>query len=131
MNKSIIDYGIIKADIRFKLVIGETAIGPGKIRLLEKIVKFGSVSAAARDMDMNVRRAQYLIKTLNDVFNADVIKTTIGGRAGGNSALTALGQELINQYHLLNTAITKSTELQVKKIPEIILNSINQKGHRI
>jgi len=127
MNKGTIKQHNIKADIRFKLVIGETAIGPGKIRLLEKIADCGSVSAAARSMEMNVRRAQYLIKTLNDVLNADVIQTKIGGRAGGHSCLTALGKELINQYHVLNATIIKNTEQQINNLPEIILDCIDHK----
>jgi molybdate transport system regulatory protein len=47
-----------------------TAIGPGKIRLLEHIDETGSISAAGRAMKMSYRRAWLLVDELNGTFKA-------------------------------------------------------------
>jgi len=115
------------ADIRFKLIIGDAAIGPGKIRLLEKIRQLGSVSAAARHMDMNVRRAQYLIKTLNDTLGRDVLETASGGRKGGHSMLSGVGKHLIRQYHQIDADIRKVTNGHLQSLPDALLEPVNDK----
>src|SRR6185295_5307090 len=43
----------------------EGRIGPGKIRLLENIRQFGSISAAGRAMDMSYKRAWDLVDEIN------------------------------------------------------------------
>ena len=40
-------------------------IGPGKIDLLEQIAAFGSISAAARGMDMSYKHAWDLVEELD------------------------------------------------------------------
>lgn len=75
-----------------------SAIGPGKIRLLEHLRDTGSISAAGRAMDMSYRRAWLLIDTLNHVFREPVVTTKLGGKAGGGAALTPFGEALIRNY---------------------------------
>lgn len=43
----------------------EIAMGPGKADLLDAIAREGSISAAARAMDMSYRRAWLLVDTMN------------------------------------------------------------------
>jgi molybdate transport system regulatory protein len=86
------------AALRFKIRIGGGVIGPGKVRLLEEIAEARSISAAAREMGMNYRRAQYLLKTLKDGLGGDVVKTAVGGSKGGGASLTPLGQAIVDEY---------------------------------
>src|SRR5260221_8407224 len=74
------------------------AVGPGKIRLLELVRDTGSISAAGRAMDMSYRRAWLLIDALNKAFRQPVVKTKLGGKAGGGALLTRFGEELIRNY---------------------------------
>jgi molybdate transport system regulatory protein len=53
----------------------------------------GSISAAAREMDMAYRHAWVLIDDLNRCFGKDVVETRKGGRSGGGARLTRLGEE--------------------------------------
>ncbi len=46
----------------------EVRLGPGKVRLLELIAETGSISAAARQMEMSYRRAWLLIDEVNGIF---------------------------------------------------------------
>lgn len=74
------------------------AIGPGKIALLEKMRDCGSLSQAARDLDMSYRRAWQLLNSLNQSFREPLVLTAIGGSGGGGSTLTALGESIITSY---------------------------------
>ena len=55
-------------------------IGPGKIELLEQIAAFGSISAAARNMDMSYKRAWDLVEEMNRLFGKPVVSAQTGGR---------------------------------------------------
>ncbi len=74
------------------------AIGPGKIALLEKMRDCGSLSQAARELDMSYRRAWQLLSSLNQAFRAPVVLTTVGGSGGGGATLTKMGEALILAY---------------------------------
>lgn len=74
------------------------AIGPGKIALLEKMLESGSLSQAARELDMSYRRAWQLLDTMNRIFRTPLVKTSIGGAGGGGAVLTELGQSVITAY---------------------------------
>jgi molybdate transport system regulatory protein len=80
-----------------------SAIGPGKIRLLEHVDETGSISAAARAMDMSYRRAWLLIDELNSIFKQRVTVAEHGGRAGGGAKLTAFGRDLVRHYREMET----------------------------
>lgn len=81
------------------------AVGPGKIRLLELVRDTGSISAAARTLDMSYRRAWLLIDDMNQLFREPVISASVGGRKGGGAELTAFGATLIEQYRALETEL--------------------------
>ena len=87
--------------VRFKLHIGEDAIGPGKIDLLRGIDTEGGISSAARKMGITFRRAWYLIDTVNSAFGRPVVTTEVGGAGGGGARLTDLGRDLIEHYDAL------------------------------
>jgi len=76
----------------------EQRIGPGKVRLLELVGETGSISAAAREMDMSYRRAWLLIDEMNRMFKEPVIAAVTGGPHGGGADLTDLGQNVIATY---------------------------------
>jgi molybdate transport system regulatory protein len=86
------------SDIRVRFLHPSGAIGPGKIALLEAIDRTGSISAAARALDMTFRRAWFLVETMNSAFREPVVRTSVGGREGGGAGLTPLGQEVVARY---------------------------------
>lgn len=94
--------------IRPRIYLGpELMIGPGKIALLKAVRETGSISAAARQMGMNYKRAWYLLDTLNQGFHQPVVEATQGGRGGGGTRLTALGETLIVSYEAIEAACIK------------------------
>ena len=91
----------MRARVQFRLRIlrGEDiAIGPGKVELLEAIRATGSITAAARSLDMSYRRAWLLVDTMNRCFRKPVVEAEAGGKRGGGSALTPLGEEIVARY---------------------------------
>jgi molybdate transport system regulatory protein len=79
----------------------EQRIGPGKVRLLECVAETGSISAAAREMDMSYRRAWLLIDAMNRMFKEPVIAAVTGGAHGGGAQVTELGQNVIATYRAI------------------------------
>ncbi|MCP4615066.1 MAG: LysR family transcriptional regulator [Bradyrhizobium sp.] len=76
----------------------EGRIGPGKIRLLENIHQFGSISAAGRAMDMSYKRAWDLVDEINRICNQPAVERQTGGKNGGGAALTPFGLSLVARY---------------------------------
>jgi molybdate transport system regulatory protein len=101
-----------KASLRIELG-PEERFGPGKIRLLELVGTTGSISAAAREMDMSYRRAWLLIDEMNRIFKEPVVAAVTGGAHGGGATLTALGEKLIGIYRGIER---DSTALAMRKI---------------
>ncbi len=86
------------AELRVKVRLSGGVIGPGKIALLEHVAREGSISAAARCMDMSFRRAWHLIGSLDEALGRPVLETEVGGSGGGGARLTAFGRELVARY---------------------------------
>ena len=84
--------------VRTKLFVANETIGIGKIRLLKLVGETGSISAAARQMGMNYRRAWFLIDSMQSGFADPILLTERGGKGHGGASLTQLGFELINRY---------------------------------
>lgn len=85
--------------IRLHIHVGsEHSLGPGKAALLEAIRETGSISAAARSLEMAYRHAWELVDDLNAGFAPGVVETAAGGRAGGGARLTPFGEELLARF---------------------------------
>ncbi|ESY68393.1 winged helix-turn-helix domain-containing protein [Mesorhizobium sp. B283B1A] len=79
-------------------------IGPGKIELLEQIASFGSISAAARGMEMSYKHAWDLVEDMNRVFGKPLVSAQTGGRKGGGAQLTAVGLAVVSRFRAIERA---------------------------
>lgn len=77
---------------------GETYIGYGRVILLERIKKYGSISMAARSMDMSYRHAWELVESMNRLSKKRLVETSTGGRGGGGAIVTAEGEKVIELF---------------------------------
>ena len=91
-------------------------IGPGKAALLESIRSTGSISAAARAMGMDYKRAWLLIDSLNRAFTTPAVERATGGTGGGGAVLTPLGVDLITRYRKLEAAAAKLAAADLKEL---------------
>jgi molybdate transport system regulatory protein len=85
-----------------------TALGPGKVRLLELVAETGSIRKAAVKMKMSYRKAWLLLRALKDTFGEPLVETSTGGRAGGGARLTRLGRFVVARYRALEAAAVKA-----------------------
>lgn len=92
------DMGTLKISIVFA---SGARVGPGKAALLESIRDTGSISAAARSMGMDYKRAWLLLDSMNQAFDTPVVATNPGGPRGGGAHLTLFGVELLERFRRL------------------------------
>jgi molybdate transport system regulatory protein len=85
----------------------EVRLGPGKVRLLELVAETGSISAAARQMEMSYRRAWLLIDELNGIFGKPMVETATGGAGGGGARITPLGESVVSVFRDIEKDATK------------------------
>lgn len=106
---------------RVRILIGSaTALGPGKVGLLEAIAARGSISGAARDLGMSYRRAWMLVDTMNKCFASDLVQTNTGGRGGGGTQVTDLGHEVIARYHAMEAKAAASVKAEARAFAKLL-----------
>jgi molybdate transport system regulatory protein len=82
--------------IRARIVVKDTrAFGTGKADLLEQIAAEGSISAAAKAMNMSYSRAWQLVDSMNEAFRRPLVESSAGGKRGGGATLTQQGEEVL------------------------------------
>lgn len=77
---------------------GSTFIGYGRATLLERIRDYGSISKAARSMDMSYRHAWDLVDSINSKSPRPLVETTTGGKGGGGAKITETGEQAIANF---------------------------------
>lgn len=75
-----------------------TFLGYGRVVLLENIREHGSISAAARAMEMSYLRAWKLVDSMNRQSRQPVVRKSTGGRGGGGAVLTEAGERAIETF---------------------------------
>ena len=91
-------------------------IGPGKIELLEHIASFGSISAAARTMQMSYKHAWDLVEDMNRVFGKPLVSAHTGGKRGGGAQLTPVGLAVVSRYRAIERAATAAADVHMQAL---------------
>ena len=99
------------------------AMGPGKADLLRAIDQTGSISAAARQMEMSYRRAWLLVDTMNQAFKWPVVVTLTGGKAGGGAAVTEFGKEVLRRYSDMEKIASASVAREIRQFTQLMNGS--------
>ena len=89
------------------------AMGPGKADLLQAIGETGSISAAARRMNMSYRRAWLLVDTMNQCFDGPLVETATGGSHGGGARITELGKEVLRRYREMDAKASAAVSKEI------------------
>ena len=110
-----------QAKFRLRVTTGDLiAIGPGKIALIEAIAETGSITAAAKSLDMSYRRAWMLLDELNNALKKPAVDSAKGGQHGGGSALTDTGRDLIALYRGVEERAAKACQAELKQLIGLI-----------
>jgi molybdate transport system regulatory protein len=105
--------------IRIDLENGER-IGPGKIALLEAIRATGSISAAARALDMSYRRAWLLVEEINHTLREPAVAAETGGRRGGGALVTPAGEQLVGLYRTIESRARTAAGTEFRAIGKLV-----------
>ncbi|MGB9712758.1 MAG: winged helix-turn-helix domain-containing protein [Dissulfurimicrobium sp.] len=89
---------VIKGRIWIEGPGGETFLGFGRVTLLQRIAEYGSISQAARSMDMSYKHAWDLVDSMNRGAGRLLVETSTGGKGGGGTRLTDAGREAIRLF---------------------------------
>jgi len=73
-------------------------LGESRIRLLEAVDKFGSISKAAQHLPMSYKSAWDALDDLNNLADLPVVTRNIGGTGGGGTQLTEYGRKLVAMF---------------------------------
>jgi molybdate transport system regulatory protein len=106
---------------RMRICKGETvALGPGKVSLLEAVREYGSISAAARSLDMSYRRAWMLLDELNSSLKSPATVSEQGGNSGGGCTLTPVGEAIIRLYREIEIEAQRSCSKQIEALKRLM-----------
>ena len=112
-----------RPEVRFRMRIRKgdaVALGPGKVDLLEAVREYGSISAAARSLDMSYRRAWLLIDELNRSLKSPATHSEQGGQSGGGCTLTPVGETIIRLYREVEEEARRSCAKQIAELTRLI-----------
>jgi molybdate transport system regulatory protein len=102
------------------LLGGASSLGPGKVALLEEIGRHGSISAAARAMEMSYRRAWLLVESMNNSFTQPLVATATGGKRGGGAQLTEFGREVLRRYRDMERKAHQAIQDELDRFAELM-----------
>ena len=93
--------------VKIKVYFNGHMIGAGKIQLIQLIDLKGSISSAAKTMGMSTKRADKLLKSVEDAFAHPVFIKQKGNKG---TIISSFGKELLDQYLNLCHDLSKESE---------------------
>lgn len=84
-----------------------TFLGYGRIALLERIREYGSITKAAKALEMPYRKAWLLIDSMNRQVPRPYVVTAAGGRKGGGTRVTPEGEKAISAFWKIHERFQK------------------------
>jgi molybdate transport system regulatory protein len=75
-----------------------TFLGYGRVELLERIMEHGSITKAAKSMQMAYRHAWDLVDSMNRQAKRPFVELSTGGRGGGGARVTKEGELAIQLF---------------------------------
>ena len=96
-----------RSGVKIKVYFNGHMIGAGKIQLIQLIDLKGSISSAAKTMGMSTKRANKLLKSIEDTFANTVVIKQKGNKG---TTVSTFGKELLDKYLNLCQDLSKESE---------------------
>ena len=93
--------------VKIKVYFDGHMIGAGKMQLIQLINLKGSISSAAKTMGMSTKRADKLLKSVEDAFANPVVIKQKGNKG---TIISTFGKELLDKYLNLCQDLSKESE---------------------
>ena len=94
-------------------------LGEGRVHLLKAIQEMGSLSKAAKPLNISYKKAWQLLDSVNKSAKKPVTINSIGGKGGGGAELTEYGKSLVIAFDEINKNCWEFLDKQLKKIERI------------
>ncbi|XCF05327.1 LysR family transcriptional regulator [Tamlana crocina] len=98
---------------------GHVLLGEGRVQLLKAIQETGSLSKAAKSLNISYKKAWHLLDSVNQSAKTPVTVNNIGGKGGGGAELTEYGKSLITAFDEINKNCWDFLDNQLKKIENL------------
>ena len=93
-----------------------TFIGYGRVVLLERIREQGSITKAAKSMEMAYRHAWDLVDSMNRQAKTPLVELATGGKGGGGARVTAAGERAIRVFRQFHEDLQVFLQREQKKL---------------
>ena len=93
-----------------------TFLGDGKVKLLQTVIETGSISAAARELEISYRKAWKMIDVMNAQAKSPLVERQIGGKKGGGTIVTQQGIKAIESFMALKKKCADFMDTEFKKL---------------
>ena len=100
----------IRSKIWIEDADGKVVIGFGRLRMLKAIKRHGSLHAAAKELKIGYRALWARISATEERLGAPLLIKRQGGAAGGGSALTPLGEKLLEDFEKIHKEVEKTAD---------------------
>ena len=107
----------MKYKIKSKIWIevdGQIMLGEGRVRLLKAIKETGSLTKAAKTLNMSYKKAWGLVDAVKSMAKKSVVTKSVGGKNGGGTILTEYGERLIKIFEEINESCWEHLDGQIK-----------------
>lgn len=94
-------------------------LGEGRVHLLKAIQKKGSLSQAAKSLNISYKKAWQLLDSVNKSAKEPVTINSVGGKGGGGAKLTDYGKSLIKAFDEINKNCWTFLDKQLEKIEKL------------
>lgn len=94
-------------------------LGEGRVHLLKAIQNTGSLSKAAKTLNISYKKAWQLLDSVNKSAKKPVTINSVGGKGGGGAQLTDYGKSLISAFDKINKNCWLFLDQELKRIEQL------------
>src|SRR5271169_1650748 len=95
-----------------------TFLGDTRIRLLEAIDKYGSISHAAKTVPLSYKAAWDAVDAMNNLADEALVERSVGGAGGGGTKLTAYGRRIVAFYRAMEENYQEILDRSAQRLGE-------------
>lgn len=92
-------------------------LGRGRVELLLQIRQYGSITKAAKALNMSYRHAWELVDSMTRQAQTPLVETATGGKGGGGAILTKAGEQAIDFFLKLDDKFRQFLQDEMKNFP--------------
>lgn len=111
----------LRYEIWLESVLKKTVLNGEGFSLLQEIEKTGSLSGAAKNLQMSYRKAWGILRETEQHLGFPLVDKRRGGASGGRSNLSDEGLQLLRAYRSLH----HETDIAMKNIAKVFFARIN------